>query len=226
MVIAQWVEKEFKNIDLADKRLNNRAKIVATQFSKLPESLPDSAEAKTDKYLHGLYRLSRNSRVEVDHLMQPHIQKTIQRTRQHETVYLAQDTTEIDLTKPKRQVKGAGPLGGNSRRGFYLHPTLALDQRGTPLGVTAVHQWVRPEIDTSKSRKERKKDSRNLPIEQKESFRWVDMIRRAKELAVEAPATRYINLSMANQISMACSLRSTGDLKTITSSFVAIKDER
>lgn len=195
MVLAKWVENEFQSIDLGDRRLDARAKAIATQFWRMPQSQPDAMEQTSDKGLHALYRFARNDRVAINRLMEPHFQQSIERTKEHEIVYLAQDTTEIDLTKPERQVEGAGPFDGGRRRGYLLHPVIAFDSQGSPLGMIAMKQWTRKETDPNKDTKQRKRERRVLPVEQKESFRWVEMIRQGKAVARENPSTQYIGLS-------------------------------
>lgn len=194
-MIAPWAKQELQDIDLGDKRLNRRARIIATQFAKIGESCPDAANGPTTKNLDALYRFARNEKVNPDTVLQPHFDSTIARTADHSIVHLVQDTSEIELTKPERQVQGAGPLSCNSRRGFYIHPLVAYDDKGIPLGLVAHHQWVREEIDESRSRQERKKERRSLPIEDKESSRWLTMIQRGKEIAAQNPDTHYIGLA-------------------------------
>ena len=54
-------------------------------------------------------------------MLEPHIQSSLKRVRQQPVVLLVQDTTELDLTRPDKQVVGAGPMDGSSRRGVFLH---------------------------------------------------------------------------------------------------------
>lgn len=61
--------------------------------------------------------------------------------------------------------------------------------------MISMKQWTRQESDPHKDRKQRKKERRKLPVEQKESFRWAEMIRRGKAVASQNPSTQYINLS-------------------------------
>jgi hypothetical protein len=97
-------------------------------------------------------------------------------------VVLAQDTTELDFTRPQQQVVGAGPMDGSKRRGAFLHPLCAFTPDGVPLGTVAAHAWTRPD-EPALSAAERQARRKALPIEQKESQRWIDMLRRGQELA-------------------------------------------
>src|SRR5574337_1819671 len=108
------------------------------------------------------YRLFDNEKATFDSILSAHAHATRERMALQSVVVLAQDTTEIDLTRPKSQVKGAGPLDGNSRRGGLLHPLHAFTPDGTPLGTLYANAWVRGEetVCASLSRSERA----NTPI--------------------------------------------------------------
>jgi hypothetical protein len=94
-----------------------------------------------------------------------------------EVVIVAQDTTEIDLTRPKVQVEGAGPLDGSSRFGELLHPLVAFTPSGTPLGTLCAELWTR-NFGPSKA-----DNRKTLPIEEKESLRWLETHKHAQEIA-------------------------------------------
>jgi hypothetical protein len=108
----------------------------------------------------------------------------------HAVVILAEDTTEVDVTRPEQQVVGAGPLDGGARRGALLHLLHSFTPDGTPLGTLRALAWVRAEevVCASLSRAERAA----IPIEEKESHRWVETLRRAGEEALHCPATQLI----------------------------------
>ena len=188
-----WAHKEFRTLELNHQARKKRAIAVLDALSYVGESTPDAIRTKAA--LKGAYRLMDNDAVCWEALLEPHHRETIGRTTQHERVYLVQDTSEIDVTKPKRQVQGAGPLETHARRGFYLHPLLALTASGVPLGVAASHCWARDEVDRQSTPEEKKKRRNATPIEDKESYRWVQMIRRGKEIAAEHPGTQYVGVS-------------------------------
>jgi hypothetical protein len=137
------------------------------------------------------YRLFDNENATFEAILQPHIDATRQRIALQPVVLLAQDTSEIDVTRPERQVAGAGPLDGGARWGALLHPLHAFTPDGTPLGTVHARTWVRDEADercASLSRGQRAA----IPIEEKESYRWVDALRRAGEEAQRCPSTQLV----------------------------------
>ena len=216
---AQWAVDEFAGIDLNDNRLNSRAIAIATQLGTIGESSPDAmkgvqqpvkispvtagdqaphdsnSKRASTADLDALYRFVRNPKVKPQMLLEPHFQSTIRRTTTHQRVLLVQDTTEVNLTKPKRQVRGAGPLSSNSSFGFYLHPLIAYTTSGVPLGSVACQHWTRDAIDCESSPQKKKKKRDSLPIERKESYRWLQMTRRGMQIARENPGTEYVGVS-------------------------------
>lgn len=107
-----------------------------------------------------------NEKVGFENVLEPHIEATRRRTAEQPVVILAQDTTELDLTRPEQQVAGVGPLDGNSRYGAFLHPLMGFTPDGTPLGTIYAEVWTRSdERPTPKS--EREQNRKHTPIEAK-----------------------------------------------------------
>ena len=112
-------------------------------------------------------------------VLEPHYDRTKQRIAENPVALLVQDTTELDLTRPEKQVVGSGSVDGSSRRGGFLHLTEAFTEDGTPLGAVGADIWARPEEEVSLSQQDKQKQRKVTPIEQKESFRWLEGLRRA-----------------------------------------------
>lgn len=191
--MMQWVKDEMEGLELRDARINRRAVKVLDALAHAGESTPDSFRTKAA--LDGTYRFMSNEKVSPESLLAPHNRQSIARTSRYERVLLVQDTTEVDLTKPNRQVKDAGPLGCNSRRGFFLHPLLAYTPNGMPLGIVSSIQWTRSVMEKKSTPEEKKKQRNNTPIEEKESYRWIEMTREGKQIAANNPQTEYIGIS-------------------------------
>jgi hypothetical protein len=116
--MTDWVEHEFQEVELGDKRLSYRLKLCVSQAARMGESTPDRARSKAD--LKATYRLVDNPKVSMDEILSQHNQSTRQRCSAYKRIYLVQDTTEVDLTKPRQRVEGAGPLGTDKRQGFFI----------------------------------------------------------------------------------------------------------
>ena len=189
-MLMPWAIDEMKNVDLKDKRLNDRLTAVLSQLGGHPTaSVPAACGGNAE--MTAAYRLFDNEKVCFDNVLEPHIEATRRRMAEQPVVILAQDTTEIDLTRPQQQVVGTGPLDGGSRRGLFLHPLHAFTPDGTPLGTVHADVWARDD-EPPPSKSERAAKRKQTPIEEKESQRWIDMLRRAREEAGRLPETRVV----------------------------------
>lgn len=189
-MIAPWVVEEMKTADLKDKRLNRRLQELLSDLAGQPTASIPAACGGGRAEMVAAYRFFENEKTTFADVLQPHIDSTRKRIGAQPVVVLSQDTTEVDVTRPEKQVKGAGPLDGDSRRGALLHVLHAFTPDGTPLGTLHAQQWVRDEEVkcASKSRAERA----NIPIEQKESYRWITTLRKVNEEALNCPSTQLI----------------------------------
>jgi len=182
--------EEFLGCDFGDARLDARlGKIVQVLQAQPQRSLPSAFTSKAD--LVALYRFCDNDSVTPAKIFAPHVERTRQRIAELDTVLLVQDTTEIDVTRPEQQVAGTGPIGTESRRGWLFHPMVAFDTTGVPLGLVGQKSWVRKKL--SKRRAVEKCERRRaLPLNKKESGRWLEGLRWAEETAAACPRTRCV----------------------------------
>jgi hypothetical protein len=190
---SAWVDEEMQDVNLRDRRLNDRLREVLSQLGNHPTaSIPAACGGHAE--MTAAYRLFDNENVDFDGVLHPHVMASRRRMAAEPIVLLVQDTTEIDLTRPDRQVEGAGPLDGGPRRGLFLHPLHAFTPDGTPLGTVSAKTWVRedgPLLPAAQRAAKRKQ----TPIEEKESQRWIDMIRQAREEARRSPNTRFVGVA-------------------------------
>jgi hypothetical protein len=108
-------------------------------------------------------------------------------------VLLVQDTTEIDVTRPQQQVEGAGPLDAGTRRGAFMHPLEAFTPDGLPLGAVWSTMWTRDEPPVRDETDSQKRERlRMTPIEEKESWRWLEGLRQAREVAQTLSDTQCV----------------------------------
>jgi hypothetical protein len=191
-MLTPWVSEEMKTVDLRDKRLNRRLEEVLSWLAARPTaSIPAACGGRAE--MEGAYRLFANPKATFQNILEPHLDATRERMAAQPVVLLVPDTTEIDVTRPERQVAGAGPLDGDSRRGALVHLVHAFTPDGTPLGTVQATAWMREEesVCASLSRAERAA----VPIEEKESHRWVVSLRQAGEEAEHCPSTRLVSVA-------------------------------
>lgn len=174
-----------------DERLTERLVNIAERLSQKPHmSIPAAMDGRAE--MEAAYRFFDNSKVTPEAIVAPHRVSTLQRIRQTDVALLVQDTTEIDVTRPEQQVQGAGPMDSESRLGAFYHPLFAFDASGIPLGTVWSKCWTRDCIETNLTPAEKQKKNKTIPIEQKESLRWVEGIRAAQAAATECPETQCI----------------------------------
>jgi len=99
---------------------------------------------------------------------------------QHQVVLAVQDTTFLNYTHHP-QTEGLGVIGNKKQhqRGFGMHTTLALTTTGVPLGLLTQAFFSRPEDEPSHQPNELNR----LPIEEKESYKWLQALEQTLELA-------------------------------------------
>ena len=94
-------------------------------------------------------------------------------------VLAIQDSSEINLQRHSGRVDGLGTVGNGSDLGFFVHPLLAVDaNEGACLGLAHLHLWQRTQGKAP--------HYKQLPIEEKESVRWIDTVVAGKKRLTEA----------------------------------------
>ncbi|HXV01071.1 MAG TPA: IS4 family transposase [Caulobacteraceae bacterium] len=94
-------------------------------------------------------------------------------------VVVAQDTTEINFSGRGAARRGLGPGGDGESRGFFIHPSVAIDaDQETLLGLVGGEIWTRAEGKVG--------PRHQRAAEDKESRRWVQGSRKAASLVGHA----------------------------------------
>lgn len=119
----QWIENQFSECDLGDKRRTKRLEQVASHMLASPESsLPGQNPVWGD--LKAAYRLFDNSLVTFDAVAEQHWKQT--RQSKPGRYLLISDTTDINRYSHKATT-GLGILGDGVGRGMQLHNCLMYD---------------------------------------------------------------------------------------------------
>ena len=165
----RWCLDEFADVELQDTRLNVRCSELATQLAEHP-GLPLNQACEDWASAKAAYRFFDNDDVTPERILAPHQQRTVERIAAHPRVLAIQDSTSLNYT-PHPKTVGLGPIGKKSlkQRGFGLHSTLAVLPDGLPLGLLAQAILSRPDNEPS----HRPEECRLQPIEDKESYRWL-----------------------------------------------------
>lgn len=176
MTFPGTLQEEINTVDLGDKRLNRRACQVIEQLGRNPrQSVPAAIRGWTET--KAAYNLFAHEQVTAQKILEPHYQSTLARIQDYPVVLCAQDTTELDYTG-KNDIEGLGPLNYDSRKGLYLHPTLAITPQRLPLGQLDSWSWTRP-----------------FKNAEKESIRWIEGYQRVSECRQQLQSTQLVYLA-------------------------------
>lgn len=129
--------------------------------------------AKDEAQQRGFYRLLSNPRLETGHIVS-YMQQDCQRQVEPGAHYLAiQDTSQPNFEHNRANIHDTqqlGVIGDNASLGFFLHPVLVVQaESGRCIGFSDVLTWSR--VAGAPGKQER--GYKTLPIEEKESYRWL-----------------------------------------------------
>ncbi|MEX1137321.1 MAG: IS4 family transposase, partial [Balneolales bacterium] len=176
--LSTMQKREFTT--LKDRRLVKRGnKILDDLFHRSVHSIRQFTNTEADA--KGCYRFLQNDKAsEADILT--NLVGNCQAGCRGKFVLCIQDTTEINLGSHSNRIRKDHSIGttnakGEQGLGFFLHPSLVVDaQTGVPYGYSDVKIWNRPL--TLSTKHERQYNS--LPIEQKESYKWIEVSRNTQ----------------------------------------------
>jgi len=191
-----WAEKEFGNAPLGDKRLSNRLVACVGAKAKTPDRA-FSGVAKGDwPAVKGYYRMIDHpdeAAVTMENILKPHRERTIRRMMAQKTVLCIQDGCSLNYSNLS-QCEGLGVIGTNQTdaqsKGLHLHSTFVVNSDGLPLGILRAECCARE----AKS-KEDKRPPASIPIEEKNTYSWIQSLRDCMNISREMPHTKVISVT-------------------------------
>jgi hypothetical protein len=179
-----WCEIEFEGVNLGDERLNRRLISTAKSLADQPIASINMA-CETWPQAKGAYRLFNNKKFMPDEVFRVHHQQTLNRIDAYPFVFAVQDTSYLNYYSHPETL-GLGNIGKNQKaelQGLVMHTCLGLSPDGLPLGILDQQLWARDRIDAKK-----KANRRNIAIEEKESFKWIETSQNVSELLSRSPS--------------------------------------
>jgi hypothetical protein len=186
---ADWIDREVSACEFADVRLGRRFRDLLEQIGdgvgeSIPMACQDWANAKA------AYRFLSNERVNEADILSGHLGATHDRfVATDGPILVLHDTTEFSFKRERTQ-----PIGltrkyvarwnerGRPRLhtvcGILMHSSLALTTEGLPLGIAAIKFWNRKKFKGCDALKKKINPTR-VPIEKKESIRWLENLRQS-----------------------------------------------
>lgn len=187
-----WIDREIGECEFRDARLGDRFRKLLGQIgSAMGQSIPlvcqDWANTKA------AYRFFSNDRVSEADILAGHFQSTRDRAAATDgLVLMLHDTTEFSYQREKSEAIGitksinsgrdkVGRLRSHTVCGILMHSSLAVTIAGVPLGLAAVKFWTRKKFKGTAALKKKINPTR-IPIEKKESIRWLENLKQSTEL--------------------------------------------
>jgi len=188
MSLSNWATSEFEGIELGDKRLTDRLITITDQFASSTQSpINKACEGWGDT--KAAYRFFQNDNINYIDIVKHHSLLTTKRADSEEVVLAIQDTTYFNYTSHPKTT-GLGLLSrftGKHKKdiltlGLYMHTTLALNTDGVPLGLLNQKISSREVRSEESIELKRRSHGTTLPIEEKESVRWLDSMKATASL--------------------------------------------
>lgn len=187
-----WLDDEIVSAGLPDKRLARRLRRLLDQMSAAPGQ-PVPAACGDWAATKAAYRFFDNPRVTEHGVLAGHFAATAVRCAASEgPILILQDTTEFIYSRAQPGKIGftktinagrykAGQPNVVTLCGVLMHSSLAVTLKGTPLGLTAAKFWTRTKFKGTWTLRRHVNPTR-VPIETKESYRWLENLRQSMAL--------------------------------------------
>ncbi|HLY76037.1 MAG TPA: IS4 family transposase [Planctomycetota bacterium] len=193
--MKSWIANELRGCVFPDQRLGKRFKKLVEQLSdRVGQSIPlacqDWANTKA------AYRFFVSGRVSEAVILSGHFQATRDRFKGTPgTMLVLHDTTELSYQRESKEAIGVtkvsfGGKGKDDRPrlhticGILQHSSLVVTLDGLPLGIAAAKFWTRKKFKGTNALKKKINPTR-VPIEEKESVRWIQNLQQSTELLGE-----------------------------------------
>lgn len=186
---CDWAEEEFGNAKLGDLRLTNRLMVIARDFYGKPRAnIPQACQSRSKT--KAAYRFLDSKESTMENILSPHYESTQKRIKEEKVVLAVQDTTSLNYSLHPATMN-LGPIGsnGDATIGLMVHDTMAFNLEGTPLGLVNVQCWAR---DIEKYGKKHLRHK--LPIEEKESYKWLASFKATAEVQKKCPQTVIVSV--------------------------------
>ena len=215
-----WWDSELAGCTFADARLGQRLRKLIEQMggavgASLPLACQDWANTKA------AYRFFSNDRVSEEEILSGHFRSTRDRVAAvGGTILVLQDTTEFTYQRERPEAIGvtcsvnsgkdkAGRLRTHTVCGLLMHASLVVTTDGLPLGLSAVKFWSRQKFKGTAALKRRVNPTR-VPIEQKESFRWLENMRQSTALIGEPARCVHVGDRESDIYELFCTAQELG----------------
>jgi hypothetical protein len=183
----QWAKDQFGSAELGDLRRTQRLVRLAAQMAgnssgSIPQPTGNVADMKA------AYRLFSANDATHEAICRPHFGQTRAQAERLATVFLLQDTCELNFTLHVH-CQGLGSIGhGGQMRGLHQQNVLAVDPlRRRPLGLMYQRHHRRKVRPAGHTRSRQ----RGVPLKQRESYWWIEAI---QAIGSPPPGVRWVHV--------------------------------
>lgn len=166
----------YANAEFGDERLSNRLPKILGQFTSKPTA-SISAACNDPHQAKAAYRFVGNDDVTTEAITKITRDVTVENiiAAKPAVLLIPEDTSDLNYTNLKGS-EGLGSIGGSEAlRGLYVHSAIAIGESGENYGLLAQKIWARPPENFGQ-----KVNRANIPIEEKESYRWLETMMNAQ----------------------------------------------
>ena len=189
-----WLDLEVRGSEFQDTRLHRRfAMLLAKLWDGMGQTIPFACQDWGST--KAAYRFLSNDRVSEHDILSGHFQASAERVKATSgPVLILHDTTTFSYRRERPELigytgkttlrtgkNGTGPRQPLTYCGILMHSSLVVTAKGLPLGLAAVKFWTRKQFKGTSELKRHINPTR-VPIEEKESWRWLENVRQSSEL--------------------------------------------
>jgi hypothetical protein len=128
----------------------------------------------------------------MENILLPHRERTMRRMMDYSKVLCIQDGSDLNYNNLD-QCEGLGVIGTNQTgaksKGLHQHSTFVVTTEGLPLGVLRA-DCTAPELKD----KDDKRTAAQIPIEEKNTFCWIEGLRDCSDVKAHMPQTSVITV--------------------------------
>ena len=215
-----WFDREIAGCSFADERLNKRLRNLLERMgdamgASIPLACQDWANTKA------AYRFFSNERFNEAEILAGHFQSTRGRFAATDgPILVLQDTTEFSYQRERPERIGlthrttsgkdkAGRYRMHTVCGLLMHSSLAVTTEGLPLGLAAIKFWTRQKFKGTTALKKKINPTR-VPIEHKESIRWLENMRQSTALFGEPARCIHVGDRESDIYELFCTAQELG----------------
>ena len=205
-----WVDQELDGAYFRDVRPGKRLRTLLGLMSNgigqsIPLACQDWANTKA------AYRFFSNERISEEEILSGHFANTQARAQAlGDPLLVLHDTTEFTYQSGGSAI---GLISNLPRKrtvcGLLMHSSLVVTTEGLPLGLATIKFWTRKHFKGTNALK-RKVNPTRIPIEEKESFKWLENVRQATNLLPRPGDCIHVGDRESDIYELFCSARELG----------------